>query len=58
MNEIPPHIRMEVSMKAMGESALDAFSTGYVNDKWRAMKRRLFARFRAEYEAAKRELEQ
>lgn len=50
---IPPHIAAEVAAKGMAEAAPDAFSTGYINDEWRAMKRRLFAMFRAQYEAAK-----
>lgn len=50
---IPPHIAMQVAAKGMAEAAPDAFSTGYINDEWRAMKRRLFAMFRAQYEAAK-----
>ncbi len=52
-----PRIAMEVAMKGMAEAAPEAFSTGYVNPQWRAMKRRLFAYFRAQYEAAKEELQ-
>ena len=50
---IPPHIAMEVAAKGMAEAAQDAFSLGYVNPEWRAMKRRLFAYFREQYETAK-----
>lgn len=50
---IPPHIAAEVAAKGMAEAAPDAFSTDYIPPEWRAMKRRLFAKFRNEYEAAK-----
>ena len=53
MNEPSPRIAMEVAMKGMADAAPDAFSTGYMNDDWRAMKRRLFAMFHEQYEAAK-----
>lgn len=53
MLEPSPRIAMEVAMKGMAEAAPDAFSTGYMNAEWRAMKRRLFAMFREQYEAAK-----
>ena len=53
MNEPSPRIAMEVAMKGMADAAPDAFSTGYMHDDWRAMKRRLFAMFREQYEAAK-----
>ena len=51
-----PRIIMEVAENGMAEAAHDAFRLGYVNPEWRAMKRRLFAKFRAEYDSAKREL--
>lgn len=47
------HIAMEIATKGMAEAAPDAFSTGYINPAWRAMKRRLFAYFRAMYDEAK-----
>ena len=50
---IPPHIAMDIAMKGMAEAAPDAFRQGYVNPQWRAMKRRLFTYFRAQYETAK-----
>jgi len=49
-------IDMEIAEKGMAEAAPDAFSTGYINPEWRAMKRRLFRYFRDMYEAAKEEL--
>lgn len=53
-----PRIAMEVAMSGMAEAAHDAFCLGYVNPQWRAMKRRLFYYFRAQYEAAKKECSQ
>ena len=46
-------VQMEVAMNGMAEAAPDAFSTGYINPEWRAMKRRLFMYFREMYETAK-----
>lgn len=46
-------IQMTLAQKTMGEAAPDAFTTGYMNPKWRAMQRRRFYRARAEYEEAK-----
>lgn len=50
-------IRAETAMTAMGRAVRDAFSTGHVSDEWRAMQRRLFYRYRAQYERAKGILE-
>lgn len=50
-------IRAELAMQEMGNAAPDAFDVGRVNEEWRAMKRRIFYRNRAEYERAKAILE-
>lgn len=45
-------ITRDIAEAGMAEHAPDAFSTGYMPEAWRAMKRRLFAQFRADYERA------
>lgn len=46
-------IRLEMAKAEMAKAAPDAFAAGYVNDKWRAMKRRLFYQAQREYYRAK-----
>ena len=50
-------IRMEVSMKCMGEVVFDAFTPNYRDPEWRAMSRRIYYKNRAEYDRAKAILE-
>lgn len=50
-------IRMDVSMKCMGEVVYDAFTPCYRDPEWRAMSRRIFYENRAEYDRAKEILE-
>ena len=50
-------IRLDMAAEQMAEAAHDAFDRGYQNDKWRAMKRRMFAKARAEHDRAKAVLE-
>ncbi len=45
-------IHLEMAKAEMAETYLDAFQLGYVNDEWRAMKRRLFASARKEHDRA------
>lgn len=45
-------IRRDIAEAGMAEAAPEAFSTGYVFDQWRAMRRRQFAAARAQYERA------
>ncbi len=42
----------EIGMELMANNHLDAFTVGHMDEQWRAMKRRLFYKGRAEYERA------
>lgn len=50
-------IHLDMAEEQMASAAPDAFDRGYQNDKWRAMKRRLFAKARADHDRAKGVLE-
>lgn len=50
-------IQLEIAEQGMAETYLAAFQLGYVNPLWRAAHRRLFAKYRGQYEQAKSILE-
>ncbi len=45
-------IRLKIAADEMVEHHMDAFDRGPVNEEWRAMKRRLFAKARKEHDRA------
>ncbi len=50
-------IHFDLASEQMAEAAPEAFSTGYENPDWRAMRRRQFQRGWSEYQRAKSILE-